>query len=177
MRVVNRLLAAVVAILVIAAAFVVVVEVVVAQVAKRDPWIVPYDQWLESAQQNTWAGSDAVLQLALALLLVGAVLLVLQLVPRRPTSLPLEVGGRSEVQVQRRSLERSLVRAAERLDAVEKASVDLGENRVQVRATTHRRQAPNLEAEITRSMMDALARAHPVRQPEIRVKVSRRQSS
>jgi Family of unknown function (DUF6286) len=176
-RVVNRLLAAVVAILLVAAAFVVVTEIVVAQVFKRDPWIVPYDEWLESARQNSWADSDAVLQVAVALLLAGAVLLVLQLARRRPTSLPLEVGDRSEVQVHRRSLEGSLARAAERLDAVDKASVDVGADRVQVRATTHRRQAPNLEAEITQSLLEALGRAHPVREPDIRVKVSRRKSS
>jgi hypothetical protein len=176
MRIVNRLLAAVVAILVIAAAFVVVSEVVVAQVFKRDPWIVPHDRWLRSARQDTWADSDSVLQLAVALLVVGAVLLILQLVRRRPTTVPLDVGGRSAVEVHRRSLERSLARTAERLDAVDKASVDVGGDHLQVRATTNRRQAPNLEAEITQSLLDALRRTHPVREPDIRVKVSRRQS-
>src|SRR5215204_2388947 len=145
MRVVSRILAAVVALLIIAAAVVVVVEVVVAQVLKREPWIVPYDRWLASAQRESWATSDAVLQVAVALLVAGAVLLILQLIRRRPTSLPLAVGDRSEVQVHRRSLEHSLARTAERLDAVEKASVDVDRDRVNVRATTHRRQAQTLE--------------------------------
>jgi hypothetical protein len=172
MRLLNRLLAAVVAILVAGAGLLVAVEVVIAQLFKRDPWIIPYDQWLRSARRETWERSDAVLQLAVAFIVVGAILLLLQLLHRRPRNLPLYLTPEWEVAVQRRSLERSLARAAAKVDAVDAASVKLRGERLRVQAATKRRVFPNLELEVTQTVSEALQRFHPAKAPAVKVEVS-----
>lgn len=177
MRIGNRVVAAVVAAALIVGGLVVAAEVFIAQVLKREPWIVPYDDWLDSAQRTTWAESAAVLQIAVASLIVGGLLLLMQLVRRRPTTLPVDVGDGMQVEVQRRSLERSLGRTAEQVDAVDTARARLRRGELRVRVATNRRLAPDLEATVTEAVHDALRSAHTEPEPHVRVTVTRRDST
>jgi len=173
-RIANRLIASVLAVLAAVAGVLVAIEVFVAQVLKREPWIIPYDDWLQSARKDTWADSNTVLQIGLGLVLAGVLVVGLQLLRRRPTGLPVEIGHDFEVWVQRRSLERSLTRRAERVDAVQAARVKLRRDKLRVYVDTHRRQAPDLEGDVTRAVTGAVEHLHPVRTPAIDVAVSRR---
>jgi hypothetical protein len=176
-RITNRVIAAVAAIMLTAVGTVIVVEVFVAQILKRSPWIVPYDQWLDSARANTWAGSDTVLQLGVGLTAGGIAVVLFELIRRRPTGLSVAVDPDLRVQVQRRSLEHSFARAAERVDAVRSARVKLRKDVLQVDVTTARREAATIEADVTMAVIAALHRIHPTPEPSVRVKVTRREQS
>lgn len=177
MRAVNRVVAALVAAALVAAGVVVAVEVFVAQILKRKPWIVPYDRWYRSSQENTW-NADVVLQIGLALAGVGLLLLLLQFLKRKPTSFPLESRQPGvDAYVGRRSLERSLTRAAEHVDGVSSAKATVGAKRVRVSASSNRRVAPNLESQVDEAVTSTLRRVHLVQEPPVSVSVSRRDDS
>ena len=177
MRVLNRVVAALVAVALAVAGVVVAVEVFVAQVLKREPWIVPYDRWYRSSQENTWS-ADVVLQIGLALIGIGLVLLLLQFLKRKPTSFPLETRQPGvDAYVGRRSLERSLTRAAEHVDGVSSAKAKVAGNRVRISASSNRRVAPDLESQVNEAVTSSLRRVHLVREPPVSVSVSRRDDS
>ena len=82
-----------------------------------------------------------------------------------------------QVEVQRRSLERSLGRTAEQVDAVHSARAKLRRGELRVRVDTNRRLAPDLEAIVTEAVHDALRCAHTEPEPAVRVTVNRPDST
>ncbi len=92
MRVLSRLIALAVALGLFVGGIVVAVEIVFAEIG-REPWVIPYDEWYESARINAWS-SPSTRRLALALVVAGLLLLLLQLARRRPTALAMEMGAR-----------------------------------------------------------------------------------
>jgi len=171
MRVANRVVAALLALALLVGGLLVAVEIVVAGFDRR-PWVLPYDRWYRDARLRTW-DSAPVRWICIALLAIGLLLLFLQMARRRPATLPLAAGG-APADLGRRSLERSLVRAASEVDGVAAAKVKLGEERAEVVATTNRRQAGDLQPRVTDALerrMHDLGLAQP---PAVRVKVRTR---
>lgn len=174
MRILNRVVAALVALALAALGFLIPAEVFNAQVLKRRPLVIPYDRWYRTSQEDTW-GSDVVLQIGLAVISVGLLLLLLQLLKRKPTAFPLERRQPGvDAYVGRRSLERSLTRAAEHVDGIAHAKAKVGGKRIRVNASSNRRAAPNLEAELTQAVTSALHRVRLAQEPPVSVSVSRR---
>ncbi len=87
MTALNRLLALLLGLAVAAVGVVAAVEVMLVLLG-RPQWLLPRSQWHRSLGAAEWADT-AVVSTCAILLLVGFVLLLLQLQPRRPATLPL----------------------------------------------------------------------------------------
>ena len=137
MRIVNRVLAVVVAFGLAVGGLVVAAEIGWAALG-NDPWLIPYDEWYAGTGAEPWDSSGP-RSLFVLLTLAGTLVLALQLVRRRPRSIPLPE-GRARAGVQRRSLEAALVRAAVAQDGLAQAKASIGRRRARVTAVTRRTQ-------------------------------------
>jgi hypothetical protein len=149
-KVVNRVLAVAAALGLLAGGALVAVEIALAGLG-RGPWIIPYDNWYSNARAEQWDSSGA-RSLFLAVTAAGMVLVILQLLRARPRSVPLE-GGIAQAGLARRSLEQTLVRAAECQAGVATATARVGRRRARIVAGTR-----GTEDEM-RSRLDEVARA------------------
>ncbi len=153
MRILDRVLSAVLALALLAGGVVVAVEILLAGV-DRGPWVVPYDRWREWAATTAWSNGEARL-LWIALLAAGLGLLVVALWRRRPASLPLAPGPAGvAAELDRRGTERWLGERAGRVEGVSQA-------RARVRATAVRVRAESVTtdgAEVRRRAADTVAR-------------------
>ncbi len=173
MRVLSRLIALAVALALMVGGMVVAAEIAMADF-RSEPWLIPYDEWYQSARVNAWS-STATRRLALALAAAGLLLLVLQLMRRRPTALAMEAGGsRHHADLDRRGVERSLVRAVIRVDGVASARARISETRARVTASSNRRLPGDLEARVTRAAEERLAALRLARPPALSVRLQTR---
>ncbi len=146
MRTADRVLSAVFGLALFVGGLVIAVEIAVGFVG-GDPWILPSREWYRDARSNAW-NSGGVRGILIVVAALGLVLLVLQLVRRLPTMLPLESVSDVGYAVRRRSLQRSLVRTANLVDGVERAKVRVGKKTIRVRASSHRRIAGELQPSV-----------------------------
>ena len=171
MRLANRVLAAVVALALFVGGLLIAVEIVVAGFDRR-PWVVPHDRWYTSARLRSWESAPP-RWIFIGLVVAGLALLLSQLARRRPTSLALTPGA-VPADLGRRSLERSLVREASRVDGVSAVKAKIKDDRADVVASSNRRQTDDLGPRVTQALdrkMGALGLARP---PAVRVKVNGR---
>ncbi len=173
MRVLSRLIALAVALALVAGCVIVAVEIVVAEVG-REPWVIPHDEWYQSARTNAWSSPDARL-LCLVVAAAGLVLLLLQLAKRRPTELAMETrDSKHPAALQRRGIERSLVRAVTRVDGVASAKAKLSKTKARITATSNRRLPGDLEDRITKAADRRLSALKLESPPSLTVRLSNR---
>ncbi|MDQ3643652.1 MAG: alkaline shock response membrane anchor protein AmaP [Actinomycetota bacterium] len=173
MRVANRVLAAVLALALFVGGLLIAVEIVVAGFDRR-PWVVPHDDWYTSARLRSWESAPP-RWIFIGLAAAGLTLLISQLARRRATTLALAPGS-VPADLGRRSLEKSLVRAASRVDGVSAAKAKIKNDKADVVASSNRRQTDDLGPAVTEALdrrMGALGLARP---PAVRVKVNGRSS-
>ena len=173
MRVANRVLAAVLALALFVGGLLIAVEIVVAGFDRR-PWVVPHDDWYNSARLRSWESAPP-RWIFIGLVAAGLALLISQLARRRATTLALTPGS-VPADLGRRSLEKSLVREASRVDGVSAAKAKIKDDRADVIASSNRRQTDDLGPRVTQALdrrMGALGLARP---PAVRVKVNGRSS-
>ena len=168
MRVVNRVLAAVLALGLLVGGLLVAVEIVVAGFGRR-PWVLPHDRWYLSARQRSWESAPP-RWIFIAMVAAGLLLLLSQLVRRRPTALPLAPGS-VPTELSRRSLEKALVRETARIDGVAAAKAKVSDDRAEVVASSNRRQTGDLEPRIAQTLDRRLHALGLARPPAVRVKV------
>ncbi|MGI8807487.1 MAG: DUF6286 domain-containing protein [Acidimicrobiales bacterium] len=173
MRVANRVVAAVLALGLFVVGLLVAVEIVVAGFDRR-PWVLPHDDWYTSARLRAWDSAPP-RWIFIGLVAAGLALLVGQLARRRPTSLALSPGA-VPADLGRRSLERSLVREATRVDGVSAAKAKVGEDRAEVVASSNRRQTDDLGPLVTQALDRRMSTLGLARPPAVRVKVHGRSS-
>ncbi len=171
MRIVNRVLAAVLALALLVGGLLVAVEIVVAAFG-RDPWVVPHDRWYRSVLEHSW-DDDASRWVFIGLVLAGLVLLGLQLARRRPVTLPLAAGG-APADLGRRSMERSLVRTATSVDGVTKAKARVSAERADVLATSSRRQVDEVRPRLADAVERRVRALDLARTPQVKVQVEGR---
>jgi hypothetical protein len=171
MRIANRVIAAVLALGLLAGGLIVAVEIVVAGFDRR-PWVLPHDDWYESARTRIWEDAPP-RWIFIGLVVAGLLLLLLQFAHRRPTALPLTPGA-VPADLGRRSLERSLVREATRVDGVSAAKAKVDNDRVDVVASSNRRQTGDLEPRVTQALDRRMGTLGLARPPSVRVKVQGR---
>lgn len=171
MRVVNRVLAAVLALALLVGGVLLAVEIVVAAFG-RDPWVVPHDRWYRNTLGHSW-DDDASRWVFIGLVLAGLALLALQIVRRRPGTLPLSTGG-APADLGRRSMERSLVRAATSVDGVSGAKVRVSAERADVVATTSRRLAEEVRPHLAEAVERRVRALGLAREPQVKVQISGR---
>ena len=132
---VNRAVCAVLALVAIVAGLVVAAEILAAGV-DRGPWLVPYDRWDRWARATSWSDGDIRLG-SVAVLLVGAGILLVQFARRRPDALALTSGvGDVAARVDRRGAERWLAERAGEVDGVTAARARIGRKVATVQAGT-----------------------------------------
>lgn len=168
MRVANRILAAVLALALAVGGVLVAVEIVVAGFDRR-PWVLPHDRWYTSARLRSWESAPT-RWIFIGLVAAGLLLLLLQLARRRPATLALAPGA-VPTDLGRRSLEKALVREATRIDGVGAAKAKVDEDKVQVVATSNRRQTADLEPTVAQALDRRMAALGLARPPAVRVKV------
>lgn len=171
MRVVNRVIAAVLALALLVGGLLTAVEIVVAGFGRK-PWVLPHDRWYHSARTRSWESAPP-RWIFIGLVVAGLVLLFLQFARRRPPALDLTPAA-VPADLGRRSLERALVREASRVDGVAAAKVKVDRERADVVATTNRRGTAELQPRVVQALdrrVGSLGLAHP---PAVRVKVHTR---
>lgn len=170
MRTVNRLLAAVLAFGLVAASLLTVAEIGAAALGLA-PWVVPYESWLATARSSAY-GDRPVLTVAILLVLVGLVLVVLQLLRRRPLRLPL-LPKHDGVQprIERRSLELAATRAAREVDGVEKATCRATSGRLVVNAASGREEIIGLDGRIRAAVEKRITALEPAQPVTVAVKL------
>jgi hypothetical protein len=131
--VVNRVLGFILG-LALAATGVIVVGEVVLGVVGRGPWLIDRTLANRELAELTWR-DPRVLPVSVALLAIGIVLALMQLKPRRPTTLPLpQSTERRRFGIERRSVETHLATIAQNDYDVATARARVGKRRATIKA-------------------------------------------
>ena len=168
MRTANRVVAAAVALALAVGGLLAAAEIVVAGVGE-EPWLVPHDRWYDSGRDHAWNDPTS-RWFFIALLAAGLALLALQVARWRPADLPLPGGQALPARVSRRSLERSVARAAEDVDGVASAKASVTPSRVRIVAQADRLATADLEPTVAQAA-GARLRALGLAATAVRVKV------
>lgn len=133
MRPLNRVLAFFLGLGLAAFGVIVVVETTLL-LAGRSAWIIPRERWDRNLAEQDWDHPTLVLVLALVLA-AGVVLLLAQLVPRRPRRLPVRTEHDDrQLSVSRRGLEGQLTRVTRRDQDIIDARVRINRRRARLKA-------------------------------------------
>jgi hypothetical protein len=151
MRVANRIIAALLALGLAAALLLGAVEIVLGRL-DRDYWIVPWPDWYRTLRTTPW--DDTGTRVAFGIVIaVGAILVLLQILRRRPVSYPLEdQPGMAPAVLRRKPFERALTDEALSIDGVHTARARAGRRRIQVQAHTNRLQPKDLEDQLRQTI-------------------------
>ncbi|RBY91665.1 hypothetical protein DQ244_10185 [Blastococcus sp. TBT05-19] len=156
MRLVNRILATLLALALLGGAVIALVEIVLAAFG-RGPWLVPYPAWATWLSEQTF-DAGVVRAVLIGLVVLGLVLLVLALRRGRPGSLPLPTTTEGvRVTASRRGLERTLTTAATRPEGISAGRVKASRRSARVKVTTNLREPGDLQGAVTSSVSDRLA--------------------
>jgi len=167
-RLLTRLVSAVLAIVLLVGGVAVAVEILVAAIGREQPLWLPWDEWRRTGVETPW--SDPVTRTVLiAVVAVGFLLLFLLFAPRRARAVPLahRVAG-AEADLDRGGLERWLEGRMARVDGVAAATVRVRRGAARVRASTPARETADVRERVRAAASAALgeldlASALPVR--------------
>jgi len=133
-----------------------------------------WDRWYQRSQELTWSDRSVVVTFVL-IGVAGILLLARQLWRRKPMALPLEdTTPDVHTEINRRSLEHVLTRAALSIDGVSGAHVRSRRRRVTVHATTQRRQPGGLRAQVNAKAAEVLSGLRLQQQPRLSVDIDSR---
>lgn len=170
MRTINRLVATVVALALMAGLLLIVVEIGLTAVG-RDPWLIPYDTWYLDGRSSAWDSSEARI-LAASMGAAGLLLLVLQVVRRRPLTLDLEsTQSGIDAAIARNSLEKAVTGVASRVDGVAGARSKASKTRVRVTAITRRHETGDLGTRVEEAATSTVRSLHLAVEPTVHVSV------
>jgi hypothetical protein len=173
MRLVNRPLALILAAALVAASIVIIVEVI-GIAAHRSPLLVHWSTWYHWGGKTRW-DAFVVRVWSAILIVVGALVLILELKPRRVTRLSLRpVDDATDAAVTRRGVAGMLRAAATGIDGISSAKVKVRHRRASVTAASAARGRPAATAltepvtQALRGRLDSLDLRHP---PRLKVRV------
>ncbi len=150
MALVNRLLVVLLALALLCGGALLVVETI-ASLAGADPVLVDAGAATSRASELSW-DDPPVTGTAAALIAIGAVLLLLQLLPRQPESLPLQPGADRSAEVDRKALGAHLVRRVRSDEEVLGARATVKRRKVKVRAKAQ----PGVESRAVKERLTAM---------------------
>ena len=148
MRILNRIVSALLALALLAGGLLVAVEIASAAFGRDDPLVLPWDRWYEDGTTTPWSDPDVRLTFA-GLVLAGVLLLLLEVARRRPTAVPLasnDTGARAELD--RQGLEAWLGQRLRDVDGVSTAKARITRSGASVRAETTGRDTDRLRDEL-----------------------------
>lgn len=135
MIVINRLLGLIMGLALLAAGVIVTAETALS-LSGRAPWLIDRAELSRELARLTWS-DPRVLPVSIALLAAGVVLVIAQLKPRRPATLPLrESTEQRRARIERRSVETRLAWVARNDDEVAAARARVGRRRAKIKTTT-----------------------------------------
>lgn len=152
MRIVNRLVAALVGLLLLVGGLALALEVALSAAFGRRQ-LIPYDRWTRWARQHPW-NDPVVIWTGLAVLLAGVLLLLLTFRRRAPLAVPGAARAGMTVTFARRPLEQAVGRLAERSAGVEGVQVRMRKHKAEISGAS---LASDLQAthEVLRSRVSA----------------------
>lgn len=171
LHLINRLLAALVSLTVLAGAVLLVGEVIRWALGMQE-WVVPYQDWWRSLTDLS-VGDDRFLLVAAIVAVLGLLLLLFELVPRRPTDLATASLAEGVTTVATRGGVRSAaVSAARSVSGVRSASASVRRRSVGVTVHTRVRDvAPNLRQSVREAVEKSLTALELRSRPRVRVSV------
>jgi len=171
LHLINRLAAALVSLTVVAGAALLVGEVIRWALGMQE-WVVPYQDWWRSLNDLS-VGEDRFLVVAAIVAALGLLLLLFELVPRRPTDLataPLADGVTTVAT--RGGVRSAAVSAARSVSGVRSASASVRRRSVGVIVHTRVRDvAPNLRQSVREAVEESLTALELRSRPRVRVSV------
>jgi hypothetical protein len=174
MRVINRLLALLLAVGMILAAVIVEIEVI-AHRTRHLPVVLDWPGAHDWATRTTW-GAAPVMLISIGLAATGLLLLAAQLKPRRPDRLPItSADPATDAAITRGGLAHSLRRAVTDVDGVSRARVTVKRRRTRIRVTTRSdADTSTLRTTLTGAAQRQLDALHLNRPPALSVRVTTR---
>jgi hypothetical protein len=173
MRLANRPLAFILAAALIAFSVVVIAEVI-GFAAHHSPLLVPWTTWYHWAGKTHWAAFVVRVWSAI-MIVIGVLILILQLKPRRATRLPLRSGDdATDAAVTRRGLAGTLRTAATGVDGISSASVKMRRHRARITAASaahSRATAATLTEPVSTALHDRLDRLDLRHPPRLKVHI------
>jgi hypothetical protein len=171
LHLVNRLLAVLLGLAVVAAAALLCVEVV-RWFTGSDPWIVPWSEWASWAREAS-AEDRGVMLASAAAVLLGLLLLLFELKPRRPDALGTEplLDGVKTVTT-RRGVRSAATTGARSVGGVLSADAEVRRRTVKVTARTRARgEAAQLRERVRGAVQSRLDDLQLTRRPTVRVQI------
>lgn len=171
---INRLTSLILGLVVAAAGLLTVTESVLA-LADRDPLLLPTDRL--DAELSTVSWDDPFFQwVGLGSLLVGAALIALQLLPRRPPSYSVRQDRADRaVTIGRRGLQAHLARVATEVDGVIDATVRASRRSVHVQAAVpgvERARSDGVPTRVRSAVTEAVEELHLAKPLKIRIRTA-----
>lgn len=144
MRTLNRALAVLFALALATLGVLVVAEIINAALDGRGHLLLPHERLARFGRDHTWEDGQ-VLTISAVVAALGLLLLLAQLLPRRPGLLTVATDDPTvQAGVERRTLGRAMAAAAGDVDGVSRATARVRGRRAKVVATTHLRDASGL---------------------------------
>ncbi len=172
MRILNRLLAFIVAFAVTGTGVIIVVEVIAAR-SHAGPLIIHWHSILGWGRRNTWKATSVELACAITIA-AGLLLLIPQLIRRRPARLTIEAGDATDAALTRRGVIVTVRGAVSEVEGVATTRVKVGRHRIRVSALSAATEPEELSElgpkveEAATSQLEAL-RLHPHRRVRVAV--------
>ena len=140
MRILNRIVSAVLALVLLVGGVLVALEILFGFLGRERPLVLPWDDWYADARATAWSDPD--LRLAFVLMIVaGVLLLLLQAWSRRPVAVAMAGhDGGTSADLDRRGLERWLSARLSKVDGVAGADVKVRKQGAVVDADTAGRE-------------------------------------
>lgn len=171
MRTINRLVASVLALALVATLLMIAVEIGLAALG-NDPWLIPHDDWYLDGRSHAWDSAEG-RTLAASVGAAGFLLLVLQVIRRRPLTLDLETTHSGiDTAIARNSLERAVTRAVLRVDGIVGAKSKASKRRVRVTAITRRHETRGLRARVEEAAANTVRSLHLAFEPSVHASVN-----
>jgi hypothetical protein len=174
MRTLNRVLAVLLALALLVLGVLVAVEVAHSALGRPGHLVLPYEPLARFGRERSW-GSAPVLAITAGTLVLGLLLLVAQLVPRRPGLLTVATGDPAVVAgIARRPLSRALAAAATDVDGISRATATVRKRRARVVATSLVRDTTGLPERTQRHLQEWVDGLGLVQAPSLHVQVKQK---
>ena len=176
MRIVNRFLAFILALAILAASVIVIVEVISYAINKKS-LIVDWMRW-QAWAERTHFNSTAIKVVSIILIVVGLLLLLAELKPRRTTRLGLQSDDMAtDTAITTKGIAAVAKAATTEVDGVSDASASASHRRVTITATSTERDkgfAQGLTAPVTTAVQTRLDSLRMQRHPRLSVRIKAR---
>lgn len=137
-------------------------------------WKVSYHDFAGPLRDTHW-GDTVALAAAAAIAFIGLILLLVAVLPGRPSAIVLASGDTAIViGAPQASLRRVLERAARDVDGIERARVKLRRRSATIHATTRLRDTSGLRGSVHAAVQDRLTALDPLSPIRIRVRIHRK---